>query len=111
MLDKKAIIFKVQYLYGKHRRRCGGHKCESARSYLGRSAYLLQEGLWKPEGVQKDMQKSAEGIVTQLNRMFLDVSNRTRPFEDRERKEGTLRASSGGGSSRRPERVKRVVDS
>ena len=44
-LDKEAIIFKVQYLYGKRRRRCGGHKCESARSYPGRSVYLLQEEL------------------------------------------------------------------
>jgi len=37
MLDKKANIFKVLYLYGKHRRICGGHKCESTRSYPGRS--------------------------------------------------------------------------
>jgi hypothetical protein len=42
ILDEKANIFKVRYLYGKHRRKCGGHKCESARSYLGRSVYLFQ---------------------------------------------------------------------
>lgn len=63
MLDKEANIFKVQYLYGKHRRRCGRYKCESERSYPGRSAYLLQAELWKPEGGQKNMQNSAEGIV------------------------------------------------
>jgi hypothetical protein len=45
MLDEKAYIFKVQYLYGKHRRICGGHKCESERNYPGRSVYLLQEEL------------------------------------------------------------------
>jgi hypothetical protein len=27
-LDEKAIIFKVQYLYGKLERICGGHKRE-----------------------------------------------------------------------------------
>ena len=110
MLDKKAIIFKVRYLYGKHRRRCGRHKCESERSYPGRSVYLLQVELRKPEGGQKDMQKSAEGIVKLLDRRFFDVSYRTRPLEDRERKEGTLRACMGSRDSRRPKRVKRVVD-
>lgn len=29
MLDEKANIFKVRYLYGKYGRRCGGHKRES----------------------------------------------------------------------------------
>ena len=94
MLDEEAIIFKVQYLYGKHRRRCGGHKCESARSYPGRSVYLLQVELRKLEGGQKGIQNSAEGIVELLDRRFLDVSNRTRPLEDRERKEGTIRVCS-----------------
>ena len=28
VLDEKAIRFKVQSLYGKHGRRCGGHKRE-----------------------------------------------------------------------------------
>jgi hypothetical protein len=87
MLDEKAIIFKVQYLYREHRRRCGGHKCESERSYPGRSVYLLQEGLRKPEGGRKDTQKSAKGIVKLRNRKFPDVPDRTRPLEDRERKE------------------------
>ena len=47
MLDEKANIFKVRYLYGKHGRRCGGHKregggalpgeiCRSAMSYRHR---------------------------------------------------------------------------
>jgi hypothetical protein len=111
MLDKKANIFKVQYLYGKRRRICGGHKCESERSYPRRSEYLLQEELRKPEGGRKDTQKSAEGIVKQSNRKFRDVSDRTRPLEDRERKEGTCSVRTGSGGSRRPERVRRVVDS
>jgi len=28
MLDKKANIFEVQYLHGRHGRICGRHKCE-----------------------------------------------------------------------------------
>jgi len=111
MLDKKANIFKVLYLYGKHRRICGGHKCESERSYPGRSAYLLQRELRKPEGGQKGMQKSAKGIVELLNKRFLIVSDRTRPLEDRERKEGANVVRTGSGDNRRPERVRRVVDS
>ena len=35
MLDEKAIIFKVQYLYGKHGRRCGGHKREGGCALPG----------------------------------------------------------------------------
>jgi len=111
MLDKKANIFKVQYLYGKHRRRCGGHKCESERSYPGRSASLLQEELRKPEGGRKGAQKSAEGIVKLLNKRFLVVFDRIRPLEDRERKEETKGVRTASGGSRRPERVRRVVDS
>ena len=34
-LDEKAIIFKVQYLYGKAWRRCGGHKREGDRALPG----------------------------------------------------------------------------
>lgn len=29
MSDKESNIFKVQYLYGRHGRRCGRHKRES----------------------------------------------------------------------------------
>ena len=35
MLDKKPIIFKVQYLYGKHGRKCGGHKREGVCALPG----------------------------------------------------------------------------
>jgi hypothetical protein len=89
ILDEEAVIFKVQYLYGKHSRRCGGHKCESERSYPGRSVYPLQEELRKPEGGRKGTQKSAKGIVKLWNRKLPDVPDRTRPLEDRERKERT----------------------
>ena len=35
MLDEKANIFKVRYLYGKHGRRCGGHKREGGCALPG----------------------------------------------------------------------------
>ena len=35
MLDKKAIIFKVRYLSGKHYRICGGHKREGGSALPG----------------------------------------------------------------------------
>ena len=34
-LDEEAIIFKVQYLYGKLVRRCGGQKRESESALPG----------------------------------------------------------------------------
>jgi len=49
MPGEEAIIFEAQYLYGRHGRRCGGHKreggsalpgevCPSAMSYRSREA-------------------------------------------------------------------------
>ena len=35
MLDEKANIFKVQYLYGEHGRRCGRHKREGGSALPG----------------------------------------------------------------------------
>ena len=35
MLDEKAIIFKVRYLYGQHGRICGGHKREGGCALPG----------------------------------------------------------------------------
>jgi hypothetical protein len=35
MLDEKAIIFKVRYLYGKQGRICGGHKREGGCALPG----------------------------------------------------------------------------
>ena len=35
MLDEEANIFKVQYLYGKHGRICGGHKREGGCALPG----------------------------------------------------------------------------
>lgn len=43
MLDEKANIFKVRYLYGKHGCICGRYKREGNASYPGRSAALLLE--------------------------------------------------------------------
>lgn len=47
-MDKKAIIFKVQYLSGKDRRRSGGYKRESSRDYPGRSASRRKAGSVRP---------------------------------------------------------------
>ncbi len=40
MLDEKAIIFKVQFLHGKHERRCGGHKREGECALPGEISLL-----------------------------------------------------------------------
>jgi len=40
MLDEKANIFKVRYLYGKHGCKCGGHKREGGSALPGRSVGL-----------------------------------------------------------------------
>ena len=39
-LDEKANIFKVQYLYGKLGRRCGGHKREGGCALPGEICHL-----------------------------------------------------------------------
>jgi hypothetical protein len=49
MLGEKANRFKAQYLYGKHRRRCGGHKWESKCALPGEvcpvsTQFLSEEG-------------------------------------------------------------------
>ncbi len=50
MLDEEAIIFKVQYLYRKHGRRCGRHKREGGCALPGEICLFFR-------------QKSADGIV------------------------------------------------
>jgi len=40
-LDKKAMIFKVQYLYGKFGCRCGGHKREGESALPGEICQLV----------------------------------------------------------------------
>ena len=40
VLGEESIVSEAQYLYGKHGRRCGGHKCEGHASYPGRSVIL-----------------------------------------------------------------------
>lgn len=62
MLDKKANVFEVQYLYGKHRRRCGGHKREGTCALPG-EVCLTCHVLPSSQGVGMGKQKSAEGIV------------------------------------------------
>ncbi len=61
VLDEKANIFKVRYLYGKHGRICGGHKSEGECAFPGevcRPAYVLLSS--RDGGMGR--QKSAEGI-------------------------------------------------
>ena len=67
MPDKKANIFEVRNLSGRHGLRCGGHKYEGGCILPGeicRSAV----GLPGPTGVGMDRQKSALSIVLALNR-------------------------------------------
>ena len=40
-LDEEANIFKVQYLYGKLVRRCGGHKREGGSAIPGEICQLV----------------------------------------------------------------------
>ena len=61
-LDEKAKRFKVQYLYGKLVRRCGGHKREG-ESALPRGDLSACHVLPASRGDGKSWQKSAEGIV------------------------------------------------
>lgn len=62
MLDQKANIFKVRYLYGRYGRICGGHKREGGCALPGeicRLALVLPSS--RGDGMSR--QKSAEGIV------------------------------------------------
>jgi hypothetical protein len=68
MLDKEANIFEVPYLYGKHGRICGGHKCEGDCALPGEVCLTVPKGLLMPRGIRKVRQKSAEGIVGLLDR-------------------------------------------
>jgi RNA-directed DNA polymerase len=63
MLDKKANIFKVRYLYGKHRRRCGGHKCRRCVRITRGDLLYLPYVLPPSQGGGMGEQKSAEGIL------------------------------------------------
>lgn len=62
MLDEKANIFKVRYLYGRHGRICGGHKREGECPLPGE---ILPVCLVLPpsRGGGMDGEKSAEGIL------------------------------------------------
>lgn len=66
MLDEKAIIFKVRYLYGKHGRICGGHKREGGCITRGDLPICLV--LPASQGAGMGWQKSAEGILGLLDR-------------------------------------------
>ena len=62
MLDEKAYIFKVQYLYGKHGRRCGRYKREGGCALPGEVCQFALV-LLSSRGGGMNWQKSAEGIV------------------------------------------------
>lgn len=63
MPDEKANIFKVRYLYGRHGRKCGGHKREGGCALPGEICRPAQIVLPSPRGGGMGRQKSAEGIV------------------------------------------------
>jgi hypothetical protein len=52
MLDEKANIFKVQYLHGKHGRKCGRHKCEGECALPGEISSLALATV--PERAQEE---------------------------------------------------------
>ena len=66
MLGKKAKIFKAQYLYGKHRHICGGHKCEGVCALPGEVCrYVISELVDnRRRETPLNRQKSAEDIVS-----------------------------------------------
>jgi hypothetical protein len=66
-LDEKAKRFKVQYLYGKLVRRCGGHKREGESAIPGEVCNFAGE-LLTLRGDGMKLQKSAEGIVAPFDR-------------------------------------------
>jgi len=66
-LDEEANIFKVQYLYGKLGRICGGHKREGESALPGEICNFAEELQWL-RGDWKKLQKSAEGIVASFDR-------------------------------------------
>jgi hypothetical protein len=68
MLDEKAIIFKVQYLYGKHGRICGGHKREGECALPGEVSWYASL-LLMLRSVRMYHEKSAEVIVCARQRM------------------------------------------
>lgn len=62
MLDEKAIIFKVRYLYGRHGRICGGHKREGGCALPGEISPVCLV-LSPSRGGGRDGERSAEGIL------------------------------------------------
>ena len=62
MLDEKANIFKVRYLYGKHGRICGGHEREGECALPGEVSWYASV-LLMLRSVRMYHEKSAEVIV------------------------------------------------
>jgi hypothetical protein len=68
MSDEEATRSKVRYLYGRHGRRCGGHKREGGCALPGEICLPAKE-LLSLRGDGMGRQKSAEGILGLLNRL------------------------------------------
>ena len=66
-LDEKALIFEVQYLYGKLGCRCGEHKREGESAIPGEVCNFAN-WLLSSRGDGMKLQKSAEGIVGLFDR-------------------------------------------
>jgi hypothetical protein len=62
MPDEKANIFKVQYLYGRHDCKCGGHKREGGSALPG-EIWRFANVLPALRSAGMSRQKSAEGIL------------------------------------------------
>ena len=71
LLDEKAYIFKVQYLYGKHGRICGGHKREGECALPGEVSWYASV-LLMLRSVRMYHEKSAEVIIVWLRPQMKD---------------------------------------
>ncbi len=74
MLGEESNVFKAQYLYGKHGRKCGRHKCEGECALPG-GDLLVCLVLGLPRGGPMDQQKSAEGILGRSIRLKARTCN------------------------------------
>jgi len=63
MLDEEAIIFKVQYLYGKHGRKCGRYKREGECALPGEVCLLGQKSA---DGIVSAKKRGGEGLNMKL---------------------------------------------
>jgi hypothetical protein len=61
MSDEKANVFKVQYLYGRHGRICGGHKREGGCALPGEISPICQCVLSASRGAEMGRREVSRG--------------------------------------------------